>query len=110
MKNLIDPKLKRLFKLACQLSDISWNELSDLRGIIAADRILSLPLKNLLHKERVWLAQVIYLRYVGLKEKKTISITLLNLLSENEKNSAFAVGIALRFVYKFSANKSWCKK
>ena len=103
MENLINPKLKRLFKLACQLSDISWNELSDLRGIIAADRIISLPLKNLLHKERVWLAQAIYLRYVGLKEKKPISKTLLNLLSEDEKNSAFAVGIALRFVYKFSA-------
>ncbi len=103
MENLINPKLKRLFKLACQLSDISWNELSDLRGLIAADRIISLPLKNLLHKERIWVAQAIYYRYVGLKEKKPISNTLINLLSENEKKAAFAVGIALRFLYTFSA-------
>ena len=33
------PELKRLFKLACQLSDISWNELSDLRGAIAAEKL-----------------------------------------------------------------------
>ena len=65
MEDLVGLKLKRLFKLACQLSDISWNELSDLRGAIAAERIISLPLKNLLHKERIWLAQAIYHRYVG---------------------------------------------
>ncbi|MAJ14982.1 MAG: hypothetical protein CMN44_08495 [SAR116 cluster bacterium] len=103
MERLVDPKLKRLFKLACQLSDISWNELSDLRGSIAAERIISLPLKNLLHKERIWLAQAIYHRYVGLKDKKSISKKLINLLSEKEKKSAFAVGIGLRFLYTFSA-------
>ena len=99
VENLIDRKFKRLLKLACQLSDISWNELSDLRGIIAADRILSLPLKNLLHNERIWLAQAIFHRYVGLKDKKLMSKKLLNLLSEDEKETAFAVGIGLRFLY-----------
>ena len=103
LENLIDRKFKRLIKLACQLSDISWNELSDLRGIIAADRILSLPLKNLLHNERIWLAQTIFHRYVGLKDKKLMSKKLLNLLSEDEKETAFAVGIGLRFLYTFSA-------
>ena len=103
VENLIDRKFKRLIKLACQLSDISWNELSDLRGIIAADRILSLPLKNLLHNERIWLAQTIFHRYVGLKDKKLMSKKLLNLLSEDEKETAFAVGIGLRFLYTFSA-------
>ena len=103
MEDLVGPKLKRLFKLACQLSDISWNELSDLRGAIAAERIISLPLKNLLHKERIWLAQAIYHRYVGLKDKKSISKKLISLLTEKEKQSAFAVGIGLRFLYTFSA-------
>ena len=41
MGDLVGLKSKRLFKLACQLSDISWNELSDLRGAIAAERIIS---------------------------------------------------------------------
>ena len=103
MEDLVGPKLKRLFRLACQLSDISWNELSDLRGAIAAERIISLPLKNLLHKERIWLAQAIYHRYVGLKDKKSISKKLISLLTEKEKQSAFAVGIGLRFLYTFSA-------
>jgi len=103
MEDLVGLKLKRLFKLACQLSDISWNELSDLRGAIAAERIISLPLKNLLHKERIWLAQAIYHRYVGLKDKKSISKKLISLLTEKEKQSAFAVGIGLRFLYTFSA-------
>ena len=95
--------MKRLFKLSCQLSDISWNEVSDLRGVIAANRIISLPLKNLLHKERIWLAQAIYHRYVGLKDKKPISKKLINLLSESEQQSAFSIGIGLRFLYTFSA-------
>ena len=103
LEKLIDPKMKRLFKLSCQLSDISWNEVSDLRGVIAANRIISLPLKNLLHKERIWLAQAIYHRYVGLKDKKPISKKLINLLSESEQQSAFSIGIGLRFLYTFSA-------
>ena len=103
MEELVGPKLKRLFKLACQLSDISWNELSDLRGLIAAQRIISLPLKNLLHRERIWIAQAIYHRYVGLKDRKSISKKLIRLLTEKEKQSAFAVGIGLRFLYTFSA-------
>ena len=103
LEKLIDPKMKRLFKLSCQLSDISWNEVSDLRGVIAANRIISLPLKNLLHKERIWLAQAIYHRYVGLKDKKPISKKLIKLLSESEKQSAFSIGIGLRFLYTFSA-------
>ena len=40
---------------------------------------------------------------MGLKDKKSISKKLIRLLTEREKQSAFAVGIGLRFLYTFSA-------
>ena len=66
--SLLDiPDPQRLLKAACLLSDISWNEPSELRGALATDRILALQLFSLSHKERAWLAKVVYHRYIGVK-------------------------------------------
>ena len=103
LDQLIDPSLKKLFKLSCQLLDIAWDKNTDLKGIIAVNKILSLPLKNLLHNERIWIALVISFRYVGLKMEKTIPNKIVNLLSIDEKKDAFTIGMGLRFCYIFSA-------
>ncbi len=61
-KKIADKDLERVFKISTNLSDISWNEQPDLRGYIAANKILSLPIRDLTHVERVWMAKVVYHR------------------------------------------------
>ena len=101
-KNIADKDLERAFKICTNLSDISWDEQPDLRGYIAANKILSLPIRDLTHVERVWMAKVVYHRYVGIKEKKQIEKSIINLLSKEQKASSYAVGLGLRFIYIFS--------
>ena len=100
-KKIADKDLERVFKISTNLSDISWDEQPDLRGYIAANKILSLPIRDLTHVERVWMAKVVYHRYVGMKEKKQIEKSIINLLTEEQKASSYAVGLGLRFIYIF---------
>ena len=51
--------------MACNLADMCWHEHSDMRGDLAARRVLGLPVNCITHKERIWLATVLYHRYVG---------------------------------------------
>lgn len=94
---------QRLLKAACLLSDISWNEPSELRGAAAADRILALPLFSLSHKERAWLAKVVYHRYVGVKENKPTLPVFNKLLTPQESKGALALGLGLRFALIYCA-------
>ena len=94
---------QRLLKAACLLSDISWNEPSELRGAVAADRILALPLFSLSHKERAWLAKVVYHRYVGVKENKPTLPVFNKLLTPQEAKGALALGLGLRFALIYCA-------
>ena len=73
------------------------------RGGIAANKILSLPVRDLTHIERVWMAKVVYHRYVGTKDKQQIDKKIINLLSEKQKFSSYAIGLGLKFLYNFSA-------
>ncbi len=97
------PDSRRLFEAACLLSDISWNEPPELRGAIAADRILALPIFSLSHKERAWLAKAVYHRYAGVKENKPALPVFDRLLSPFEGNEALALGLGLRFALIYSA-------
>jgi hypothetical protein len=74
-----------------------------MRGNIAANKILSLPVRDLTHIERVWMAKVVYHRYIGTKDKQQIDKRITNLLSEKQKISSYAIGLGLRFIYNFSA-------
>ena len=53
------------------------------------------------HVDGVRLAKVVYDRYAGMKEKKQIEKSILNLLTEEQKASSFAVCLGLRFIYIF---------
>ncbi len=97
------PDSYRLFQAACLLSDISWNEPSELRGAVAADRILALPIFSLSHKERAWLAKCVYHRYVGVKENKPTLPVFDRLLSPSEGDEALALGLGLRFALIYCA-------
>lgn len=102
-EKIADKDLERVFKISTNLSDISWDEQPDMRGNIAANKILSLPVRDLTHIERVWMAKVVYHRYVGTKDKQQIDKRIINLLSEKQKISSYAIGLGLRFLYNFSA-------
>ena len=102
--SLLDiPDPQRLLKAACLLSDISWNEPSELRGALATDRILALPLFSLSHKERAWLAKVVYHRYIGVKENKPTLPVFNRLLTPAESKGALALGVGLRFALIYCA-------
>ena len=102
--SLLDiPDPQRLLKAACLLSDISWNEPSELRGAVATDRILALPLFSLSHKERAWLAKVVYHRYIGVKENKPTLPVFNRLLTPAESKGALALGVGLRFALIYCA-------
>ena len=103
LADLGTPESKRLVDVACNLSDICWHEHSDLRGDIAARRVLGLAVNCMTHKERVWLSVALYHRYVGLKENKPRPRNLDSLLGHRHVVEATTIGLALRFALIFSA-------
>ena len=93
--------LFRLTEAACLLSDICWNEPSDLRGQLAYDRVIALPVYSLTHKERAWIGKAVFHRYVGVKKYKPARVSADDLLSKTERASARAVGLGMRFGHIF---------
>lgn len=93
--------LFRLTQAACLLSDICWNEPSDLRGQLAYDRVIALPVYSLTHKERAWIGKAVLHRYVGVKKYKPAMVSADKLLSKTERASARAVGLGMRFGHIF---------
>lgn len=93
--------LFRLTEAACLLSDICWNEPSDLRGQLAYDRVIALPVYSLTHEERAWIGKAIFHRYVGVKKNKPAMVSTDRLLSKAERVSARAVGLGMRFGHIF---------
>ena len=93
--------LFRLTEAACLLSDICWNEPSDLRGQMAYDKVIALPVYGLTHKERAWIGKAIFHRYVGVKKNKPSMVSTDKLLSKAERASARAVGLGMRFGHIF---------
>jgi len=91
----------RMVEAACLLSDICWNEPSDLRGQLACSRILALPVFSLTHIQRAWLAKAVYHRYVGTKPNKAQPILSDTLLARRERFSAKVVGLGMRFGQNF---------
>ena len=81
-------KFMRLLKAAARLSDLCWNEHEDVRGDLAARRVLGLPVNCVSHKERIWLARAIYHRYVGAKTNKPRPEELDQILSRRRQARA----------------------
>ena len=93
----------RLVEVACNLADMCWHEHSDMRGDLAARRVLGLPVNCMTHKERVWLGVTLYHRYAGTKQNKPRPGELENLLGARHRAEAVTVGLALRFALIFAA-------
>lgn len=94
---------ERLCIAACQLSDICWNEHPDMRGVLAVDKILALPVFSLSHTERALLAKMIFHRYVGVKKYKETMTELDQLIDEQSLSAVKSIGLALRFAHMYSA-------
>ena len=97
------PRFVRMLDVACNLADMCWREHTDMRGDLAARQILGLPVNCITHKQRLWLAMVLYHRYVGLKQNKPHPDEMESLLSSKRRAEAITVGLALRFALIFSA-------
>ncbi len=95
--------LTRLVEAACLLADICWDETPDRRGHLAVERILALPIFSVTHAQRAWLALALYHRYVGLKKNMPRSALFSQILTRNERYSAQAVGLGMRFGQIFCA-------
>ena len=94
---------RRLIEAACLLSDICWNEYADLRGFLAAEKILALPVNSLSHRERAWLASAVRHRYDGIKPNRPAGDIAEQLLRGHDFQTARAVGTGLRFALIFCA-------
>jgi exopolyphosphatase/guanosine-5'-triphosphate,3'-diphosphate pyrophosphatase len=100
------PETVRLVDVACNLADMCWHEHSDMRGDIAARRVLGLPVNCMTHKERVWLSVALYHRYVGMKQNKPRPRKLDALLGQRPRAEAITLGLGLRFALIFAAGTS----
>jgi exopolyphosphatase/guanosine-5'-triphosphate,3'-diphosphate pyrophosphatase len=92
----------RLRKVACYLADIGWRGHPDYRGEQSVDLIAYGSLTGVDHPGRAFLAEVLAVRYMGLKHK-SISQALLNLAGNAGNARARLLGAAFRVAYPMSA-------
>lgn len=94
----LDSKRRRLHRAACWLSDIAWTEHPDYRAAHAFTRSLTMPVPQLDHSERAFVASVLHARYGG-DADDPIKATTLPLLDTAGASEARALGLALRLAY-----------
>jgi exopolyphosphatase/guanosine-5'-triphosphate,3'-diphosphate pyrophosphatase len=92
----------RLRKAACLLADIGWRGHPDYRGEQSVDLIAYGALTGIDHPSRAFLAEVLAVRYIGLKHK-SVSQALLNLDGPGMSARARLIGAAFRVAYPMSA-------
>ncbi|MET3925379.1 Ppx/GppA phosphatase family protein [Devosia sp. 2618] len=95
------PEETRLREVACLLADIGWRAHPDYRGPQSVDAVAHGSLSGLDHPGRAFLAQVIAVRYDGLKSK--VATRLLSLASAEVATRAKVVGALFRVAYPMSA-------
>ena len=95
--------IEGLIKIVCLLGNICWREPSENRGKIAFERVLSLPVYSLSHKERVWLATALFHRYEGIRTPLKTLTSAHEVLTNNEWKFALAIGLGIRFTSIFCA-------
>jgi exopolyphosphatase/guanosine-5'-triphosphate,3'-diphosphate pyrophosphatase len=96
------PAEKRLRIVACRLADIGWRGHPDYRGEQSVDLIAYGSLTGVDHPSRAFLAEVLAVRYMGLKHK-SISQALLHLAGPAANQRARIIGAAFRVAYPMSA-------
>lgn len=97
-----DREETRLRKVACFLADIGWRGHPDYRGEQSVDLIAYGSLTGVDHPGRAFLAEVLAVRYMGLKHK-SISQALLALAGPAANVRARLVGALFRVAYPMSA-------
>ncbi len=93
---------RRLRKVACYLADIGWRGHPDYRGEQSVDLIAYGSLTGIDHPSRAFLAEVLAVRYMGLKHK-SVSQALLNLAGSTANARARLIGALFRVAYPMSA-------
>lgn len=92
----------RLRKVACYLADIGWRGHPDYRGEQAVDMVAYGTATGVDHPGRAFLAEVLAVRYMGLKQK-SMSQDLLALSGPTFSARARLLGAAFRVAYPMSA-------
>ena len=96
------PGERRLRQVACYLADISWRGHPDYRGEQSIDLIAYGSFTGVDHPGRAFLAEVLAVRYMGLKFK-SVSKPLLELSGPKGHARARLLGAAFRVAYPMSA-------
>ncbi len=94
---------KRLRWAACLLGDIGWSEHPDYRAEHAFHKVLRVPFAGLTHRERVLLADAIYVRYNGEPESSLVE-PLRGLLDAGQLSWVRVVGLALRLAHTIAGS------
>ena len=92
---------KRLHRAVCWLSDIAWAEHPDYRAGQAFTRSLTMPVAQIDHAERVFIAAALHARYGGAADDPVKALTR-PLLDDAAAAEARALGLALRLAYTLS--------
>jgi exopolyphosphatase/guanosine-5'-triphosphate,3'-diphosphate pyrophosphatase len=87
----------RLRRAAALLGDIAWYHHPDYRADLAMRHVLYMPVGGLDHRERVFLSATLATRYGGAATPE--SLAPLRLLDEETRETARAIGLALRLAY-----------
>jgi exopolyphosphatase/guanosine-5'-triphosphate,3'-diphosphate pyrophosphatase len=94
----LDERARRLHRAACWLSDFAWTEHPDYRAEHAFIRSLRMPVGQIAHHERVFVASVLHTRYGGAADDPVRSATR-PLLDDGAAGEARCLGLALRLAY-----------
>ena len=95
------PEARRWRQASCLLSDIGWREHPDYRAQQALYRILHYPFIGLSHAGRAFLGLAAYSRYGGRMENTEFK-PYRTLLTAEECDAAFVLGLAQRLAYQLS--------
>jgi exopolyphosphatase/guanosine-5'-triphosphate,3'-diphosphate pyrophosphatase len=96
------PEETRLRKVACYLADIGWRGHPDYRGEQAVDMVAYSSATGVDHAGRAFLAEVLAVRYMGLKHK-SLSTEIMALGGPAASYRARLIGAAFRVGYPMSA-------
>jgi exopolyphosphatase/guanosine-5'-triphosphate,3'-diphosphate pyrophosphatase len=94
----LDEDSRRLHRAASWLSDIAWTEHPDYRAEHAFTRSLRMPVAQIGHHERVFIASALHARYGGATDDPITAPTR-PLLADGAAGEARRLGLALRLAY-----------
>jgi exopolyphosphatase/guanosine-5'-triphosphate,3'-diphosphate pyrophosphatase len=94
----LDEESRRLHRAVCWLSDFAWTEHPDYRAEHAFTRSLRMPVAQIAHAERVFIAEALHARYGGALDDP-IKAPTRPLLADSAAGEARRLGLALRLAY-----------